>query len=877
MGKKRSIICLVILAITVSLMPMNMAAAKKIKLTNTTGKKVMRIGSSFALKTNQKSSNLTFSSSKQTVADISEDGIIHAHKKGRTTITIASGSSQKKLQITVKTPVGYRISRVSGNYSDVLTTTVKAKKGYQVYYSTNGKFKNTKRIKTGKSKKFTFRKSRTLSLYPVKSSKKISTVKLNQTKNKNNLRADYLYTIVASSKPSNSATVNSRTGKPTPANNVTQETATPTEHTIQVSATPTSTCTSVTNTSTPKPIITPDDSAFQGDDAASDYVSPVRAEYDETDMNELAKSDVVDITIPTSASGVKTTKDTYEISKKNKLTILAPGTYMLHTESTETASDGLIEVDFPDGTEGTVHLILDGVHLTSHNNTEPTSDTGLITIKKSVTRAIITVKSGSINTLNDIGATGIDKDDNTSTTYTGGIVCKKIPLTINGSGQLNIFSTHGNGIKATNTLKILNANIHVSGGTDNQAVGHNGITGKTAFFIKNANLYVNSNQDALKTTLDKNDIAEDSTLELLGNMDIDGGFYELISANGDGVQAYRTLYLNPSEMNVTTKNAAASTEDSSYKAIKAGTSILIPDTAGTIVADTTATYSASRKKNGANDPVADDTLHCDGYIRIDGGTLSLASGDDGIHSDYGLNINGGNIIVSNSYEGLESGDITINDGDIQIKSRDDGLNAAGGNNSSSDTQFGHWDDWFNKGDSSSSSKYQIIINGGNITIDADGDGIDSNGNIFFKGGTVNVNGPTNSGNGALDYGDNRDCVCEISGGTLIAAGAVGMDAAPTSGSSQPVVNIRLSSSQSAGTYVVLKDNTGNTVMTAQPAKTFQSVIMSCDTLKLGNSYTVYYGNSLNNLTQGTTFTFTSASVSTGSGNFPGGGWRPGGR
>lgn len=48
-----------------------------------------------------------------------------------------------------------------------------------------------------------------------------------------------------------------------------------------------------------------------------------------------------------------------------------------------------------------------------------------------------------------------------------------------------------------------------------------------------------------------------------------------------------------------------------------------------------------------------------------------------------------------------------------------------------------------------------------------------------------VNGSTNGGNGALDYGDSSDCVCEISGGTLIAAGAIGMDAAPTSGSSQP--------------------------------------------------------------------------------------------
>lgn len=126
----------------------------------------------------------------------------------------------------------------------------------------------------------------------------------------------------------------------------------------------------------------------------------------------------------------------------------------------------------------------------------------------------------------------------------------------------------------------------------------------------------------------------------------------------------------------------------------------------------------------------------------------------------------------------------------------------------------------------------------------------------------------------MGYGDSSDCVCEISGGTLIAAGAVGMDAAPTSGSSQPAVNVRLSSSQSAGTYVVLKDSSGNTVLTAQPSKTFQSVVMSCEALKLGSTYTVYYGKDLSSLTQGDSVTFTSASMSTGSSS--GGGWNPGG-
>ena len=354
-----------------------------------------------------------------------------------------------------------------------------------------------------------------------------------------------------------------------------------------------------------------------------------------------------------------------------------------------------------------------------------------------------------------------------------------------------------------------------------------------------------------------------------GNIDIDGGNYEVVSENGDGVSVYRTLYLNPAKLGVTTKNAANSTETSSYKGIKVGTTIYAPATAGTITVDTTATYSSSRAGNDSNDSVADDTIHSDKYIKIDGGTFDLSAGDDGIHSDTGLVINGGNIDVKESYEGIESGDVSINGGVVRIKARDDGMNAGGGNDGTTSSGPGMPGDWFGKDDSATNTNYQIIIRGGEITVDADGDGIDSNGNIFFRGGTVTVNGPTNGGNGALDYGDGANCVCEISGGTLIAAGAVGMDAAPTAGSSQPAVNVRLSSAQSAGTYVILKDSDGNTVLQAQPTKSFQSVVMSCEKLKLGSTYTVYYGTDLDSLTKGDSVTFTSTSMSTGS---SGGGW-----
>ncbi len=791
-----------------------------------------------------------------------------------------------------KKTTGYTVSKKSGTYKTSVTTKVKVKKGYKVYYTTGKKLSAKKVIKAKKSKSFTFTSSKTLRLYAVKSSKKMAAKKLRKIKTKNMKK--YTYTIKAPAAATQTPyfTTSVESSSPSTATQTPGSSSTPSQATASPSAAATSTpvntspatpTPAATQPTTAQPVTTPGGSGYIGDDADSDYVAPTRAVWDNDDT-EIAEveSETTEVTIPAEAPSKKIKADNYEISKKNKLTITAPGTYVIQTESTETATDGLIEVDYADDTvTGTTHLILNGVNLTSSNNTEPTSDTGLITIKSSVTKAVITLADGSTNTLTDTGATGIDKDDATSTTYTAGIVCKKTPLTINGSGSLNILSTYGNGIKCTNLLKILDATIAVSG-PDDTACGHNGISGKLGVFVKNANLNVHSDGDCLKTTLDESDITGDATLADLGNMELDGGTYLFVSENGDAVSATRTLYLNPVSLNATTKNAAGTTTDGSYKGIKAGTTIYVPATAGTITADTTATYSASRASGDSNDSLADDSLHCDGYILIEGGSFTLASGDDGIHADAGLVIKNGTINVTASYEGLEGADITIQGGDITIVSHDDGINAAGGSNSSSSNMGpGFGGDDFHKGDSSSSTQYQIIIEGGNINIDTGGDGIDSNGNIFFKGGTVIVNGPTNNGNGALDYGDSADCACEISGGTLIAAGASGMAAAPTSGSSQPAVNVILSSTQKAGTYVVLKDSDGNTVLQAQPTKSFQSVVMSCEDLKLGSTYQIYYGSDLSNLTQSGSVTFTSTSMSTGNTN-PGGGWgfggggRPGG-
>lgn len=163
-----------------------------------------------------------------------------------------------------------------------------------------------------------------------------------------------------------------------------------------------------------------------------------------------------------------------------------------------------------------------------------------------------------------------------------------------------------------------------------------------------------------------------------------------------------------------------------------------------------------------------------GNIEINGGSLSIYTDDDGIHADNTLSINGGTIDIFKSYEGLEGNIININGGTTTLVSSDDGVNAS---------EF--------------SQTPCINITGGILYLNADGDGLDSNGNIVMTGGYVLALGPTNGGNGVLDY----DKTFKATGGYLLAIGCSGMNqSVSASGSAKSSTK---SISTSVGKYVVL--------------------------------------------------------------------------
>lgn len=319
-----------------------------------------------------------------------------------------------------------------------------------------------------------------------------------------------------------------------------------------------------------------------------------------------------------------------------------------------------------------------------------------------------------------------------------------------------------------------------------------------------------------------------------------------------------------------------------------------PDKSGKDTSDADSTSTKGIKSDGAlyvnggtyTINSADDSFHSNSDVTINDGTYTISSGDDGIHADSALLVNGGTITVTESYEGLEGLNITINDGKIDITASDDGMNAAGGNdasgfggrggdgfkgmqapdaaqkpdgtsdNTSDNTQkpndtsdtaqtTGNITVAAQKSDNTSVASQDtdtasddemwMVINGGYVHVLAGGDGLDSNGDLTINGGEVYVDGPSDNGNSAIDYGDKSSFY--INGGTVVAVGSSGMAEDVSSDSKQQVAFVKLDSQVDAGD-VILKDADGNEIISYTVQKKYDCVIISTADLKAGQIYTL---------------------------------------
>lgn len=590
--------------------------------------------------------------------------------------------------------------------------------------------------------------------------------------------------------------------------------------------------------------------------------------------------------------------------KKWLISILAAGLALLASTA---FADGSITLS-PDGSTSTdASVRIDGQTVTiiqaGTYQIAGTLDDGAL-IVESAENAKITLVLGGVNIKNSIGAaiqistaddvtielsegttnvlqSGEEVDIATATESeeaSGGALQSKADLKIKGKGSLTVLGYLNNGIHCTKDLKIKNGNISVT------ALGH-GIKGKNSVTVSGGTVTVTSGKDGITSDETENEEKGFVTIE-------DGEI--IITSAGDGVSAETTLTVTGGVISIISgggsanaqqktdnmrdwwdfDNSASDDNSASCKGLKAGKALVI--SGGSITID-----------------AQDDALHTDGDMTISGGECILSTGDDGAHAALSLTVLDGKITVLTSYEGLEANQITLAGGELDITASDDGINANGGSDgfsggfgggfggrrSDMNSQSGDMTPPDNSNmqtppdgnapsgnpptmpgqdaadstttDDTTDKQPVLLITGGKITVNADGDGLDSNGDLRVEGGDITINGPSNGGNGALDIGTENGGAGVIAGGTLIALGTSSMTENFGSTSTQCAFLVTMNSF-GAGETITITDSQGNVLYTGVTVKSANSVVFSSPDLVVGETYTVTIGLTSATVTQSST-------------------------
>lgn len=578
----------------------------------------------------------------------------------------------------------------------------------------------------------------------------------------------------------------------------------------------------------------------------------------------LASTAFADGSITLSPDGSTSTDASVRIDGQT-VTISQAGTYQI----AGTLDDGALIVESAENAK--ITLVLGGVSIRNSTGAAiqiATADDVTIELAEGTTNVLQSGEKVDI-------ATATEGEE-----ASGGALQSKVDLKIKGKGSLTVLGYLNNGIHCTKDLKIKNGNISVT------ALGH-GIKGKNSVTVSGGTVTVTSGKDGITSDETENEEKGFVTIE-------DGEI--IITSAGDGVSAETTLTVTGGVISIISgggsanaqqktdnmrdwwdfDNSASDDNSASCKGLKAGKALVI--SGGSITID-----------------AQDDALHTDGDMTISGGECILSTGDDGAHAALSLTVLGGKIAVLTSYEGLEANQITLAGGDLDITATDDGINANGGsdgfsggfgggfgggrggmggsfggrrndtNNQSGDmtppdgnapsgnppTMPGQDAADSTTTDDTTDKQPVLLITGGKITVNADGDGLDSNSNLRVEGGDITINGPSNGGNGALDIGTENGGAGVIAGGTLIALGASSMAENFGSTSTQCAFLVTMNSF-GAGETITITDSQGTVLCTGVTVKSANSVVFSSADLVVGETYTVTIGSTSATVTQSST-------------------------
>lgn len=528
--------------------------------------------------------------------------------------------------------------------------------------------------------------------------------------------------------------------------------------------------------------------------------------------------------------------------------------------------DGQIVVD----TDEKVKLRLNGMSLTNSS--------GAPIYVKSADKFYITIEDGTENTLTDGG-------EYTEELEVNACLYSEDNIEIKGGGTLNINGNVHHGISAKDSLEIEDGIINITSAGD-------GIRVNDTAEISGGEINIVSEADGIQA---------EEILDITGgtiNIECNGEVtvtteYEFGGRGMDGSQQQSAAYVNDEDdsddvsskglkagwmMDISGGSITVSSNDTCIKC----------DSELNITGGELELYSESKKGiKGMEDVNIDDgviniTKSSEGIeakriLTINGGDIDIISTDDGLNAGgagqgtMGGGMGGGRMQPGNTDgtqpedgqeavgevqkgggRGMQPGNIdgtqpegereTAGEGQMGMPPQDgiqpdaDGTQPEGAAGETRPAMGGGMGG--QRGSTEISTEHHIAINGGDIYINAEGDGIDSNGSIVISGGNIVIDGPSMSGDSALDH----DGLFEINGGVLIGVGSSGMIETPSETSQQNVISAYMQSNVPAGTVITVKDESGNEIMSYTVSKQAGHLMFSSGELETGKTYYVYAGD-----------------------------------
>ena len=534
----------------------------------------------------------------------------------------------------------------------------------------------------------------------------------------------------------------------------------------------------------------------------------VDTHYSEQDLSwDTSSETAIDLSNPTATDGVTVEDGT--------LTITKAGTYKLSGEY-----QGQIKVETADS--DAVRLVLDNANITNSS--------GAALNVVNADEVILYSASGTTNTISDgadYTATGEDDPD--------AVVYSKADLTIAGEGTLKVNGNHEDGIHTSDGLVIASGTLEVN-------AANTGIKGKDYVDILGGTINVTAQQDGIKST---NDTDEGQGWTRLSNGTV------TVNAGDDGFKASRVVEISGGSLTVEQSDEGI---EAQYINISGGdvnvTSADDGMNASLKTSDSESTDSSANTSDAANQQQNNQQQGS-----LPGGQQSETSNQQ--QQGTGQPPQGQPPAMSGSSQDGTSQNGTTGTGQQQNNTQNQGNQNMGqppampGGNAQDGTSQNGTTGTGQQGmgqppqggmpGGGGGGTFEVVdaainVSGGNITVNAEGDGIDSNGVTTLSGGTLIVNGPSQGGNAALDT--NGDLL--LNGATVLSGSTADMFEAPSTNSTSGYLKLTNSSGFEQGSTVQVADSSGKVVANYKVTKSnVQLVLVSSSSIVKGQSYTVY--------------------------------------